>query len=137
MPGGGATLARCSRNWSNGRSPNMSRGSICRCSYAALGEDETALVLFGRAVDAREPYALIAQYDPRWNRFRSNGRFDCSSVILMAPLVECRAGSVCAAERPERDSCSIQAGPLQHHAGLPANPVYDFGSGDRRCRHPC
>jgi tetratricopeptide (TPR) repeat protein len=44
--------------------------------YAALGEDETALVLFGRAVDAREPYALIAQYDPRWNRFRSNGRFN-------------------------------------------------------------
>ena len=44
--------------------------------YAALEEDETALVLFGRAVDAREPYALIAQYDPRWNRLRSSGRFD-------------------------------------------------------------
>jgi len=44
--------------------------------YAALGEDETALVLFDRAVDAREPYALIAQHDPRWTRFRSIGRFN-------------------------------------------------------------
>jgi hypothetical protein len=42
----------------------------------------------------------------------------CSSVIFMAPLSECQAGSMCAAERPERDSRSIPAGPLRYHTGL-------------------
>jgi eukaryotic-like serine/threonine-protein kinase len=43
--------------------------------YAALGEDRTALSLFARAVDGREPYAVIAQHDPRWNRFRNTEQF--------------------------------------------------------------
>jgi len=42
---------------------------------------------------------------------------------------------MCAAERPERDSCSIRAGPRQHHAGLPADPVCGCRGGDRRSRH--
>ena len=43
--------------------------------YAALGEDRTALSHFARAVDGREPYAVIAQHDPRWNRFQNTGQF--------------------------------------------------------------
>ncbi len=43
--------------------------------YAALGEDERALVALDRAVREREPYAVIAQHDPRWNRFRNTRRF--------------------------------------------------------------
>ena len=43
--------------------------------YAALGEDRTALSHFARAVDGREPYAVIAQHDPRWNRFQNTEQF--------------------------------------------------------------
>jgi tetratricopeptide (TPR) repeat protein len=43
--------------------------------YAALGDDRMALTLLARAVDDREPYAVVAQHDPRWDRFRDNQQF--------------------------------------------------------------
>lgn len=43
--------------------------------HAALHDDTTALALFSRSVDEREPYAIIAQHDPRWDRLRDTAAF--------------------------------------------------------------